>query len=204
MTIELKLTPAQDQWLEVTWTDVVQAPDVVTPAVPDTVVPATPDELDDDGNVVTPGTPEQITPGTPEVITPGAITRTDLKHTSYHPTQLDLLQADAATMGTSLDDHAEMLAEWVADYVPPPPEPVPVPNRVTMRQARLALLAAGKLAAVNAAINALPSPTKDAALIEWEYSSEVQRHNGFVAQIAPVLGMDDDDLDALFIAAAAL
>lgn len=82
-----------------------------------------------------------------------------------------------------------------------PPE---VPQVVTMRQARLALLAVGKLAAVTAAINALPSPQKDAAQIEWEYSQEVQRHNGFVAQLGPVLGLDAAALDALFVAAAGL
>jgi hypothetical protein len=40
-----------------------------------------------------------------------------------------------------------------------------------MRQARLALLGAGKLTAITAAMNALPEPTKSAALITWEYST---------------------------------
>lgn len=80
----------------------------------------------------------------------------------------------------------------------------PVPAAVTMRQARLALLAAGKLASVEAAINSLPSPAKEAAHIEWEYSQEVQRHNGFVAQLAPALGLDDQALDDLFTHAATL
>lgn len=191
--IQLTLTPAQNQWLEVSWADVVQAPDVVTPAVPE--VPAVYDE----GELITPAVPAQ-----PEVTTPGQITRTEIKFVSYHPTQLSLLEADAALMGTSLDDHAQTLADWVAAYVPPPPEPVAVPQIVTMRQARLALLGAGKLAAVNAAINALPSPTKEAAQIEWEYSQEVNRQNGLVSQLAPLLGMTDADLDALFIAGAAL
>lgn len=87
---------------------------------------------------------------------------------------------------------------------PPPAPPVAVPAAVTMRQARLALLAAGKLTAVTAAISALPSPKKEAAQIEWEYSQEVQRHNGFVAQLGPVLGLDAAALDALFVAAAGL
>ena len=191
--IQITLTPAQNQWLEVSWADVVQAPDVVTPAVPE--VPAVYSE----GELITPAVPAQ-----PEVTTPGQITRTELKFVSYHPTQLSLLEADALLMGTSLDDHAQMLADWIAAYVPPPPEPIAVPQIVTMRQARLALLGAGKLAAVNAAINALPSPTKEAAQIEWEYSQEVNRQNGLVSQLAPLLGMTDADLDALFIAGAAL
>lgn len=191
--IQITLTPAQNQWLEASWTDVVQAPDVVTPAVPE--VPAVYDE----GELITPAVPAQ-----PEVTTPGQITRTEIKFVSYHPTQLSLLEADAALMGTSLDGHAQTLADWVAAYVPPPPEPVAVPQIVTMRQARLALLGAGKLAAVNDAINALPSPAKESAQIEWEFSNEVNRQNGLVSQLAPLLGMTDADLDALFIAAAAL
>ena len=81
---------------------------------------------------------------------------------------------------------------------------VPAPAEVTMRQARLALHAAGKLAAVNAAINALPDPPKTAALIEWEYSNAVRRDSQFVALLGPALGLDAAGLDALFIAASKL
>ena len=153
----------------------------------------------DEGELITPAVPAQ-----PEVITPGQITRTELKFVSYHPTQLSLLEADALLMGTSLDDHAQILADWIAAYVPPPPEPVAVPEIVTMRQARRVLLAAGRLTDVNNAINALPSPAKEEAQIDWEYGQEVQRHNGFVSLLAPVLGMTEADMDALFIAGAAL
>lgn len=90
------------------------------------------------------------------------------------------------------------------DFPPPPPPPVPVPVEITMRQARLALLGAGKLAAVDTAINAMPEPAKSAAKIEWEYSNTVQRHNGFVAALGPALGLTDAQIDALFVAAAAL
>ena len=85
-----------------------------------------------------------------------------------------------------------------------PPAIAPVPDEVTMRQARLALHAAGKLAAVNAAINALPDPPKTAALIEWEYSSTVRRDSQFVALLGPALGLDSAALDALFVAASKL
>ena len=43
---------------------------------------------------------------------------------------------------------------------------VAVPQTVTMRQARLALLGAGLLAGVDAAIASLPEPDKSAAIIE--------------------------------------
>lgn len=79
-----------------------------------------------------------------------------------------------------------------------------VPQMVSMRQARLALLSAGKLADVDAAIAALSSPDKEAAEIEWEYATEVSRNSKLVTQLAPALGLDDAALDALFTQAATL
>ena len=98
---------------------------------------------------------------------------------------------------------------WVGGWVvgEQPTLPVPktqVPQRVTMRQARLALLGAGLLDDIDAAINGLPSPQKEAARIEWEYSAEVQRHNGFVSVLAPMLGLTEAQTDALFLTAAGL
>ena len=84
------------------------------------------------------------------------------------------------------------------------PDAAAVPLRVTMRQARLALHGANKLSMVEAAIDALSEPTKTAARIEWEYSNEVQRHNGLVAALAPALGLTDAEIDALFRTAASL
>ena len=81
---------------------------------------------------------------------------------------------------------------------------VPVPAEVTMRQARLALLATGKLAGVEAAIASMPEPQRTAASIEWEYSSALQRNNPFVSQLGAALGLDDAGIDALFVEASKL
>ncbi len=86
-------------------------------------------------------------------------------------------------------------------YVPPPSD---VPQAVTMRQARLALLGAGLLSQVNAAIASMPGAEGEAARIEWEYAQEVQRHNGFVSLLAPALGLTEAQLDELFTTAATL
>lgn len=126
----------------------------------------------------------------------------------YHP---DIAKFYDTEVPEGTINGAELVdGEWVNPqppvYVPQPDVPVPVivPSAVTMRQARLALLGAGLLDDVEAAIAALPSPHKEAAKIEWEYSQEVQRHNGFVAQLGPALGLDAAALDALFVAAARL
>lgn len=86
----------------------------------------------------------------------------------------------------------------------PPPAPTPVPEAVTMRQARIALLQAGKLATVNSTIAAMPGVQGDAARIEWEFSSEVKRNQPLVLALAPVLGMTSGEIDQLFITAAGL
>ena len=98
--------------------------------------------------------------------------------------------------------------EWLAEgntpepYVAPPPPPITV---VTMRQARLALLAAGKLNEVTAALAAITDATERAtAQIEWEYAATIDRDSPWVVSLAGKLGLDDSDVDALFTAASAL
>lgn len=83
---------------------------------------------------------------------------------------------------------------------PPPPQPNPVPSSVTMRQARLALLAVGLLDDVEAAVAAAGR----AAQIEWEYATDVQRTHPLIAAVQAAQGMSNADVDQLFIAAAEL
>lgn len=80
-----------------------------------------------------------------------------------------------------------------------------VPQQVTMRQARLALLGAGLLDDVDAAIAAIPDPVqRKAAQIEWEYANTVERQSAFVQQLAVGLGLSAEQMDDLFVQAAAL
>lgn len=112
---------------------------------------------------------------------------------------------DFAAYQSALDAWEEK--RQIADAPPPPPPPPPepaIPDRVTMRQTRLALHAAGLLHLVDAAIDKLEEPHKTAARIEWEYSQEVHRDKQLVGLLAPVLGLSESDLDDLFTAAAQL
>ncbi len=79
-----------------------------------------------------------------------------------------------------------------------------VPQAVTMRQARLALLGAGVLATVDAAIAAMPGMEGHAARIEWEYAHEIRRDSPLVAAMSGMLGLDEAALDQLFLAASGL
>jgi hypothetical protein len=86
----------------------------------------------------------------------------------------------------------------VAEYVAPPPAPPVIPTSVTMRQARLALLGAGLLDQVNAAI------TDPAAQIEWEYATTVERNSPLVQNLSIGLGLTEEQLDSLFTTASTL
>lgn len=111
----------------------------------------------------------------------------------------------AAAQGWVQSDVAGPGWTWDGEDFSPPVDPGPVaPASVTMRQARLALLGAGLLGSVQTAIDALPSPQREAAQIEWDYSNELKRDNPFVALLAPALGLTSEQLDALFITAAGL
>lgn len=89
--------------------------------------------------------------------------------------------------------------KWLAEGNTPEPyvePPAPIPSVVSMRQARLALLQAGKLDAIEAAVAQIGA----AAQIEWEYAQTVERSHPLVQS----LGMSDAELDALFTQACSL
>ena len=80
-----------------------------------------------------------------------------------------------------------------------------IPARVTMRQARLALLQAGLLDDIELAINNLEEPTlKRAVQIEWEYAQDIRRDWQALIMITEAMGMTEEQLDELFIAASKL
>ena len=75
---------------------------------------------------------------------------------------------------------------------------------ISMRQCRLALLGAGLLDNVDAAIATLPEPDKSAAIIAWEYGAVVERLSPFVLSMIPLLGLTDAEIDNLFEVAVTL
>lgn len=93
---------------------------------------------------------------------------------------------------------------WDGSDFSPPVLPKYVPKEVTMRQARLALHAAGLLSNVAVVIDALSEPTKTQANIEWEYSNTLIRSNSFVQTLGAALGLSSTQIDDLFIAASSI
>lgn len=102
---------------------------------------------------------------------------------------------NGAVVEMSTEEETEILAERQASADA-------VPSSVSMPRARLALLAVGKLDAVDVAINALSSPDKEKARIWWDYSGFVERHHEYVVMLASAIGLDDAGVDALFVAAS--
>ena len=128
----------------------------------------------------------------------------EIEHPSYGWIPFTASPDDSEHLGVEIYNRA-IDGEFgtVAEYVPVPPV-VSIPSFVTMRQARLALLQQGLLSQVQAAIDSLPSPQKEAAQIEWDYSSEVHRNKPFVQLLGAALGLTEEQLDNLFLLASTL
>lgn len=80
----------------------------------------------------------------------------------------------------------------------------PVPSSVSARQARLALLGAGLLANAEQALAAMEGVQGEAARIEWEYASAIERDSPLVLALSQVLGLTGEQVDDLFRAAEGL
>jgi hypothetical protein len=87
-------------------------------------------------------------------------------------------------------------AEWEAEAS----APTPVPQSVTPRQARLALLGAGLLDAVEAAIAQGPRADQ----ITWEFAVDVRRDYALIENLGTALGLTSAEIDNLFRTAATL
>lgn len=88
----------------------------------------------------------------------------------------------------------------LSPYVAPPPAPSSAPGSVSPAQARLALLAAGKLAQVEAIVASADQATQ----IAWNNASVIERNSPTVAALAGALGLTDAQLDDLFTTAAGI
>lgn len=82
--------------------------------------------------------------------------------------------------------------------------PPQIPQSVPMRNARLALYSAGRLKQVEDYIAAMEGVEGDLARIDWATAQTVRRDSPLVAKLMILLSLNSDQIDALFISAAAL
>jgi len=133
----------------------------------------------------------------------------ELGYFVLHPTPKpngDVVTQGAPTFNADLDRWEQT---WDVREFTPEEAAQDLANRraamiVTPRQARLALLGAGQLSNIDAAIAALDEPMKSQVTIEWEYAVSVERMSPWVVAMTESLGMTPEQVDDLFIAAAQL
>jgi hypothetical protein len=76
---------------------------------------------------------------------------------------------------------------------------------VTPRQIRMALLGVGITESmIDSVINGLPSPTKEAAMIAWKFSTAFQRNNPLIPIVAQMINYNSSQLDDLWKLASTL
>ncbi len=103
-----------------------------------------------------------------------------------------------------------VLDEWKAAHpeLTPQPEPVldPVPEEVTLRQFLMAADRSGLLAKLEAlkTSDGIPQQTRRDIHFFLEYSNFIERGHPLIAQLAPVVGVTESQINDLFRAAAAL
>lgn len=111
-------------WVEATWVDRIQLPDV---EVPESFGPTTRAE---DGSII----PGELIPAH---TAKGGLQDTQVKCHSYADVQMDMLRADAKELGTPLDEHEALITIVESGIKPHIPEPI---NRISIIQAELNVL----------------------------------------------------------------
>ena len=92
---------------------------------------------------------------------------------------------------------------WALEPAPPPP-PSPVPVEVALWQFRAALKLGGNFERVQYALAKLQTPESVLASELFEYGNKIARRSALAAEIMRVLGVTDDEVDALFRQADAI
>jgi hypothetical protein len=121
----------------------------------------------------------------------------NVKCRCYAGDQMDELEAD---LGADAAAYADLIASTrakVPPYIPPPPE---IPFSVTPFQAKAAILQAGLLPAVEAAL-AAASPI---AQLAWSDAVAFTRDSPTINSLAAQLGLTSAQVDDLFTIAAAI
>ncbi|MXN30026.1 hypothetical protein [Delftia sp. CH05] len=115
------------------------------------------------------------------------------------------MQELRADLGAVSAEHEKTIAEVAEAHLPTPGETLPVPLTITRAQGKAALIQAGLWPQVLAFVAGIEDPNEkllaEVALndtVNWERSSP------FLARVAVALGLSEQQLDELFIAAAAI
>lgn len=126
-----------------------------------------------------------------------------------------LAQIENGVVVNVIEVDPEAIPEWAADwpeagdagpgwlwdgesFTPPEPPPVPVPEAISPLQARVALMQASKLDAVEQIV----AGADPLVQVAWEYATELRRHSPTIEMLREQAGWSPEEMDTLFIAAA--
>jgi len=94
---------------------------------------------------------------------------------------------------------------WIDFRTPDQIIKLQVPFSVTRRQLKLQLTLSGfNLSLIDYVIGQLPEPDRSFALIGWNDSTDFERDNPLIKQLAPQLGLSESQVDQIFINASKL
>lgn len=96
----------------------------------------------------------------------------------YYPLQKDIDELNLEFVGNNLPD----------DKI----------DKITNKQAKVVLFSHGLYQKVVDMLNALPSPDKEIALIEWENSLFFERDHPLILSMQNKFGLSDDEVDKMF------
>lgn len=105
---------------------------------------------------------------------------------------------DGVVVPLTQEEEAAVLAEWQANAGPI------VPEEVLNYQARQALILAGLIDDVEAALDAMPEPQRALARNAWERRPTIRRNSELTQALASSLGLSAEQVNSLFIQAATL
>lgn len=76
---------------------------------------------------------------------------------------------------------------------------------VSARQIRTALIISGiSISNIETALNGLPEPNRSIAQVAWEFSNDFYRDNPLILELAPIIGLTEQQLNDLWALAATL
>ena len=115
-------------------------------------------------------------------------------------TAVVLLDTGERFIPDSASDGWEKYQEWLGKGNKPLPPPLPVPQKVTKFQGKAALLNAGKLDVVEAAMKTASPITQ----LAWAEAQSFVRDSPMIVDMGKQLGFIDKQIDDLFIYAASV
>lgn len=101
-------------------------------------------------------------------------------------------------------DPATQTCQWINGAWVVAPIVVPVPQQVSMWALREAVMFAGEMPAIAAALNGLPEPQKSIGWNRWEYKENIVRDSPIIAMLQQELGWTNDFVDGLYKHAASI